>query len=129
MYLLYLGLPKLDVFPPTQTMEVTYNTRFIVANVSGIGAEGFTYQWSHDGIVMAGEENETLLIHDIKKSDGGVYQCIVTNMLGDNGTSNSAELIVTGKLCMSQSCSTTLRQHNICSHFTSILNVSRWSNV
>ena len=129
MYPLYLGLPRVDVFPPTQTMEVTYNTRFIVANVSGVGAEGFTYQWSHNGEVMAGEENETLLIHDIKKSDGGVYQCIVTNMLGDSGTSNSAELIVTGKLCMSQLCSTALRQHNICSCFTSILNVRRWSNV
>ena len=82
-------------------MEVTYNTSFIVANVSGVGAEGFTYQWSHDGMVMVGEESEMLLINDIKKSDGGVYQCIVTNMLGDNGTSNSAELIVTGKLCVS----------------------------
>lgn len=81
-------------------MEVTYNTSFIAANVSGVGAAGFTYQWRHNGTVMAGEEGEMLLIHDIEESDGGLYQCFVTNMLGDTGISNHAELIVTGKLCV-----------------------------
>ena len=79
-------------------MEVTYNTSFIAMNVSGVGAAEFTYQWKHNGKVMAGEVDKMLLIHDIEESDGGVYQCFVTNMLGDVGTSNSAELVVTGKL-------------------------------
>lgn len=96
--LMYVGLPRIDVFPSTQTMEVTYNTSFIATNVSGVGVAGFTYQWKHDGTVMAGEESEMLMIHDIKESDSGLYQCFVTNMLGDIGVSNPAELNVTGKL-------------------------------
>ena len=85
-----------QVIPPDQTVEVTYNASFFATNVTGIGAEEFTYQWRHNDIVMNGEESEMLFIPYVEESDGGYYECIVRNVFGDTGVSNAAELIVTG---------------------------------
>ena len=85
------------VIPPNQIVEVTYNASFFATNVTGVGAEEFTYQWRHNDIVMTGEVSEMLFIPYVEESDGGYYECIVTNVFGDTGVSNAAELIATGK--------------------------------
>ena len=82
--------------PSSQSVEVTHNATF-TTTVTGVGAKNFTYQWRHNGIIISGETEDTLVIANVIQSDSGEYECIVTNQFKDNATSNVVVLIVTSK--------------------------------
>ena len=96
MLILGTGLPEVTVMPSSQSVEVTHTATF-TTRVSGVGVENFMYQWRHNGIVITGETQDTLMITNVMKSDSGDYECIVTNEYGDNGTSTIVVLVVTSE--------------------------------
>ena len=53
------------------------------------------YQWMRNGVIISGDNSGVLRINEIKRSDDGVYQCIVSNK-GGNVTSNPAMIRVYG---------------------------------
>ena len=79
------------------TVELTFTATFTTM-VTGVGSNNFTYQWRHNGTIISGETDDTLMITNVMDSDSGEYQCIVTNQFGDNDTSNVVVLIVTSEL-------------------------------
>ena len=82
--------------PSSQSVEVT-NTATFAAMVTGVGSDNFTYQWRHNGTIISGETEDTLMITNVMESDSGDYECIVTNQLGDADTSDVVVLMVTSK--------------------------------
>jgi len=90
MDILYTGLPKVTVDPPSQSVEVTHTVKF-TTTVSGVGKDNFSYQWRHNGIDIEGKTEDTLNIDDVTESSSGIYECEVTNEYGDTNVS-SAEL-------------------------------------
>jgi len=83
--------------PSSQSVEVTHTATFITM-VTGVRSNQFTYQWKHNGTTISGETGDTLMITNVKESDGGEYECIVNNRLGDTNTSNVVVLMVTSEL-------------------------------
>ena len=87
----------MTVMPSSQSVEVTHNATFTTM-VTGVGSNNFTYQWRHNGTIISGETNHTLVITNVMESDGGNYICVVDNQLGDTVTSNVVVLTVTSEL-------------------------------
>ena len=56
------------------------------------------YQWRHNGTIITGEIEDTLVITNVTESDSGDYECIVTNEYGDSDTSDVVVLMVTSEL-------------------------------
>ena len=54
------------------------------------------YQWMRNGVIISDDNSNVLRINEIKQSDDGIYQCIVSNN-GGNATSNPAMIKVYGK--------------------------------
>jgi len=90
------GLPDVTVIPSSQSVEVTH-TAIFNTTVSGVGVKNFIYQWRHNGTVITGETGKLLMITNVMQSDGGDYECIVTNQYGDSGTSAIAVLKITSE--------------------------------
>ena len=78
-----------------QSLEVTLTATFTTM-VTGVGP--FTYQWRHNGTIISGETEDTLMITNVMESDSGEYECIVTNQFGDTNTSPVVMLMVTSEL-------------------------------
>ena len=87
----------MTVMPSSQSVEVTHNATFTTM-VTGVGSNNFTYQWRHNGTIISGETNHTLVIINVMESNGGEYSCIMDNQLGDTVTSNIVVLTVTSEL-------------------------------
>ena len=85
--------------PSSQSVEVTHTATF-TTTVTGVGSDNFTYQWRHNGTIISGEIEDTLVITNVMESDIGDYECIVTNQFGDTDTSDVVVLMVTSKLAM-----------------------------
>ena len=83
--------------PYSQNVEVSLTATFTTM-VTGVGSENFTYEWRHNGTNINRAIKDTLMINNVIESDGGEYDCIVTNQFGDTNTSNVAVLVVTSKL-------------------------------
>ena len=86
------GLPEVTVAPSNQTVELTHTATF-TTTARGVGVDNFMYQWRHNGTIMTGETGDTLVIPNLKESDSGQYDCIVTNQYGDQTLSEVATLI------------------------------------
>ena len=54
------------------------------------------YQWMRNGVIISDDNSNVLRINEIKQSDDGIYQCIVSNE-GGNAASYPAMVIVYGK--------------------------------
>ena len=91
------GLPVVTVMPSSQSVEVTLTATFTTM-VTGVGSNNFTYQWRHNGTIISGETEDTLIITNVMENDSGEYECIVTNQFGDTNTSRVAKLMVTSEL-------------------------------
>ena len=85
--------------PSSQSVEVT-NTAIFIPMVTGVGSDNFTYQWRHNGTIISGETEDTLMITNVMESDSGDYECIVTNQFGDINSSDFVVLMVTSKLAI-----------------------------
>ena len=83
--------------PSSQSVEVTL-TATITTMVTGVGSDDFTYQWRHNGTIISGETEDTLMITNVMESDSGEYECIVTNQFGDTNTSPVVMLMATSEL-------------------------------
>ena len=83
--------------PSSQSVEVTRTATFTTM-VTGMGSDAFTYQWRHNGTIISGETEDTLMITNVMESDSGGYECIVTNQFGDTNTSPVVMLMVTSEL-------------------------------
>ena len=81
----------------SQSVEVTLTATF-TAMVTGMGSDNFTYQWRHNGTIISGETENTLMITNVMESNSGEYECIVTNQFGDTNTSNVVMLMVISEL-------------------------------
>ena len=72
--------------------------RFTVAAIAGAGP--LTYKWRRDGEELSegggvcGTTTDTLTITSVGKSNGGTYTCVLSNVAGVTGTSNSVQLTV-----------------------------------
>ena len=75
------------------------HTAMFNTTVSGVGVKNFIYQWGHNGTIITGETEETLMITNVMEGDSGDYECIVTNQYGDSDTSDVFVLTVTSGLC------------------------------
>ena len=87
----------MTVMPSSQSVEGTL-TATLTTMVTGVGSDYFTYQWRHNGTVISGETEDTLMITDVMESDSGEYECIVTNQFGDTNTSPVVMLMITSEL-------------------------------
>ena len=98
MDILYTGLPKVTVDPPSQSVEVTHSVKF-TNTVSGVGKDNFSYQWRHNGEDIKGKTKDTFNIDDVVENSSGIYECVVTNEYGDTNVS-SGELseLITNKV-------------------------------
>ena len=79
--------------PSCQSVEVTHTAMF-TTSVIGVGMENFMYQWRHNGVIITGETEDTLVITNVMESDSGNYECVVTNEFGDSDTSDAVVLMV-----------------------------------
>ena len=72
--------------PPILTRVPASAVRFINTRASfacaAIGSQPLTYQWKHDGAVMAGATSPTLALTDLQPADAGQYTVVVNNPLG-----------------------------------------------
>ena len=87
----------MTVMPSNQSVEVTLTATF-TAMVTGVGSDNFTYQWRHNGTIISGETENTLMITNVTESNSGEYECIVTNQFGDTNTSPVVMLMVISEL-------------------------------
>jgi cyclophilin family peptidyl-prolyl cis-trans isomerase len=65
-----------------------------------VGAEStsaMTYQWRRNGQILSGKTSETLVLSDVKPSDAGAYDAIVTDAVG-TVTSVQAFVTVTSEM-------------------------------
>ena len=85
------------MIPSSQSVEVTLNATF-TAMITGVGSTNFTYQWRHNGTIISGETEDTLMITNVMESNSGEYECIVTNQFGDTNASPVVMLMVTSEL-------------------------------
>jgi sugar lactone lactonase YvrE len=97
-YAVLKGVPK-PGFPPAISTHPQSQTiargRTAVFNASATGSPAPKYQWTRDGITLAGASDATFIISSVTAADAGTYQCIVTNAAGSAATS-AASLIVAG---------------------------------
>ena len=84
------------MIPSNQSVEVTHTATFITS-VSGVGVDKFTYQWKHNSIVIAKENESVMVIQGVTESDSGEYECTVRNENGLNVVSNRVYLSVTSE--------------------------------
>ena len=93
----FAGFIQVSIEPSNLvTVEVSTEGRLnCVAN--GYQADMFMYQWRLNGVDINDATDKTLVISSVAESDGGRYECIVTNHWGDMLTSNTTELILASK--------------------------------
>ena len=89
----------MTVMPSSPSVELTHNIT-LSTTVTGVGSSNFTYQWRHNGTIISGETEDTLMITNVMESNSGGYECIVTNQFGDTNTSPVVMLMVTSELTM-----------------------------
>ena len=83
------GAPTFLVQPKSQAVNLGASATFL-ASVKG---SGLSYQWRHDGTNIAGATAARLELTNVKESDFGVYDVVVSNAAG-NITSDPATLLL-----------------------------------
>ena len=88
----YVGLaPAITTQPVGQTAALGATVRL---SVVASGDPAPTYQWLHDGVVVAGATTDTLTISGLRQADTGAYAVKVSNAAGEV-TSSSATVALT----------------------------------
>ena len=64
----------------------------VIFSVNALGAGTFTYAWSHNGSLLAGETGSSLTITNVTSTDSGTYSVVVSGPC--NAVTNSAQLFV-----------------------------------
>ena len=74
------AVPQITVHPGSVLRAIGDN---LTLTVTAAGAGPFTYQWRKAGTPLAGETGPTLLLGDLQLVDGGSYDVVVSNHVGD----------------------------------------------
>ena len=82
--------PAITIQPWSQTVALG---RTVAFNAAASGTPSPTYQWTRDGIALAGATGATLILSATTDADTGTYQCIVTNDAG-SATSDAVTLTI-----------------------------------
>ena len=69
--------------PSTITKTVDESTVFSV----NVEDDGYTYQWTHDGVAIEGATSPRYTIETIKAKDAGNYYCVVSNPVSSTNSS------------------------------------------
>jgi serine protease AprX len=85
------GPPTITSQPQNQTVACRSNVTFVVA---ASGSPPLSYQWSFDGIPLAGGTDSVLALDNVSTVNGGTYSVTVSNSAGGLG-SDPALLTVT----------------------------------
>lgn len=75
---LFLAIP-LTHAADTATAQVGQE---LILTATADGTQPFTYQWSKDGVAIAGEISAVLDKTNIQKADAGTYTCLIKNEAG-----------------------------------------------
>ena len=89
---MYVVLPSIT----THINNVTVLTGQPVNLTCNATGTDVVYQWMRNGVIISDDNSSVLSINEIKQSDDGIYQCIVSNK-GGNVTSYPAMVRVYGK--------------------------------
>lgn len=73
-------IPITFITQPANVAVCETRAHLFWVNVSG--TQPATYQWKHNGLVVAGATNDSLWIVNADLLDAGTYQCFVTNATG-----------------------------------------------
>ena len=88
--------PKVTQHPKSQSVLTGAQVTF---KVEATG-DDLTFQWQKDGSDVlndsnySGTDTNTLMIQEVKKSDGGCYSCLVSNEAKKGEVSDEAQLTV-----------------------------------
>ncbi|QYM79518.1 M4 family metallopeptidase [Horticoccus luteus] len=77
------GPPEIVVAPESQFIVQGGTAVFNVGFIGG----GVTFQWYHDGTMIAGATSATLSLANVQKGSAGSYWCVLTNTAGSTSTS------------------------------------------
>ena len=83
--ILILALLCGALFAPAAHADVTFdeaNGKTVQFSVMTDGTAPFTYQWSKDGVAIAGATSATFTITGVKAADQGTYSVQVANKAG-----------------------------------------------
>jgi hypothetical protein len=86
-----LNPPLLTGSTPETLTEATGNSVAFTVTPAGVGP--FTYQWRHNGTVLPGQTQSTLVLLDVKTNDAGAYTAVV-GYIGGTVTSHASTLTV-----------------------------------
>jgi hypothetical protein len=75
--------PAISTQPQSQTIA---RGRTAVFNATASGSPAPTYQWTRNGVALAGATDATLIVTNANDASAGTYQCIVTNVAGSTAT-------------------------------------------
>lgn len=77
------GPPEIVTAPENQFATEGGVAVFNVGSTSG----GVTFQWYHDGVMLAAATTATLSVSSVQKASAGSYWCVLTNAAGSSTTS------------------------------------------
>jgi hypothetical protein len=77
---------------PTNSVEALGNDVLLTPTITGVGP--FTYQWQRNGVNLAGQQGETLLLTNTRPADAGSYTVLV-GYLGGITNSKAATVTIT----------------------------------
>ena len=63
-------------------------------SATGVGADGFIYQWFLNDLPVAGQHTSTLVISAVSEDNTGDYKCFVRNQYNGTGQSEVATLVL-----------------------------------
>ena len=102
IYVLHPYCTILDVGIAPQNCSVVVGSSANVTCLPSILSSSLTYQWLHNGTIVKNETTAVLNLTNVKETDSGAYQCIVT-ISDTNATSNGAQFHVLYKPVSSKS--------------------------
>ena len=71
----------------------------LFCSATGVGADGFVYQWFLNGLPVADQDTSTLVIGPVSEDNTGDYKCFVRNQYNGIGQSEVVALILGKSFC------------------------------
>ena len=75
----FAQLPQITVQPQSVTVALGGHASF---NVTAVGTEPLSYQWSFNNAPINGANASSLVISNVQTTSAGIYSVVISNMLG-----------------------------------------------
>ncbi len=85
--------PGITTQPQSQTVAAGQDVSFAIV---AAGTSPLSYQWSFNGMPLAGATNSTLTLTNVQTTDAGSYNAVVTNPYGSATSSAAALMVMSG---------------------------------